>query len=600
MNLKELKYVLYGDDRLSSKLERVNRASSKTDRSLNSASNKAKLFKNNIRGAADEIPFLNSGLRLMTNPLVVAGGLITGIATGFNQATNEAIQFKKTFRELTNLNLDKSRSDIAVLKRDVLSTAADMKFDPLATSVGYYDIQSVTGEYGYEVKKIVGKQGEFAKVMQANFNKWIEGTGKAMANYGFGSDQLDAFNRSGYATVNVGSITFDQLANIQSQYAGSAAAAKQSFNSANKLLTLFTVKTKSAEEAATLTKSAFTDLFKASTVKAFKKAGIDMFDSVTGKARQVDQIMIDLNKRFMMTGSDQKINDLRNQFKGSEGLNALIQTASDKSGNFLGTLETFNKVDFNFGKALKDARQDIDYINTEIQSLYRTTQIQLGEQALPWKLKWSQLKLTFLSKANAFIKGRDAVQNEISSELIAEARSKYQLKLSKAHLLNKSEFESIQDDLIDKYHEAIRIRRSYATNKTNIDRITSYASDNNLSIRQTDRLFKREARHWDKMADMYRELSANFVEYRSDQKLNPYKKPKGSEGEKLDTSIQNGLSSISGGGTQVRNVNVTIQKLVELLKIETTNINESAEEIEQKIEQILVRAIGGAEQVLSN
>lgn len=41
-----------------------------------------------------------------------------------------------------------------------------------------------------------------------------------MANYGFGVEKLKEFNKSAFATVKVGSITFDQLSKVQSAYAG--------------------------------------------------------------------------------------------------------------------------------------------------------------------------------------------------------------------------------------------------------------------------------------------------------------------------------------------------------------------------------------------
>ena len=98
-------------------------------------------------------------------------------------------------------------------------------------------------------------------------------------------DKLDEFNRSAYATVKVGVTTFDQLAKVQSVYAGAAASSNQSFDTANKFLALFTVKTKSVDEAATLTKSMFNDLTKDTTIKAFKKVGISLYEN-NGKIKQ--------------------------------------------------------------------------------------------------------------------------------------------------------------------------------------------------------------------------------------------------------------------------------------------------------------------------
>ena len=163
----------------------------------------------------------------------------------------------------------------------VLDTAYNKGFTTTQTVAGYFDVQSTTGKYGDEVKRIVEKQGEFANLMQANFNDYIAGTAKGMANFGFGVDKLDEYNRSAYATVKVGVTTFDQLAKVQSVYAGAAASNNQTFDTANKLLALFTIKTKSVDEAATLTKSMFNDLTKDTTISAFKKIGINLYDNLS-------------------------------------------------------------------------------------------------------------------------------------------------------------------------------------------------------------------------------------------------------------------------------------------------------------------------------
>ncbi|MFK5855119.1 MAG: phage tail tape measure protein [Bacteroidota bacterium] len=454
-NAREIYYKIIGKDYMSRTFKSINGAALKAETGLGSLSKKTSTLKSNLRGAAAEIPGLSSGLRVLGNPLTMAAGGFALLAGGLNSATNEAVSFNNTFRELKNLNLNKTRDQINDLHSDVLGLSASKGFDAFATSKGFYDIQSVTGKYGYEVKQIVSKQGEFADVFQADFNKWIEGTGKAMANYGFGAEKLDEFNRSAYATVNVGSTTFDELARLQAIYAGAAASAKQSFNSANQLMTMFTVKTEKANEAATMTKSAFIDLFKESTVKAFHNAGVDMYDEVTGKARQVKDIMMDLNKVFMKGGSDKALDNLRNQFTGSLGLNMLIQTAADTSGNFLRTLDLFDKVDFNYGKALKEANEDITLLQQRTENLLATSKIQLGEEMLPWKLKWVKFSLEFMQKLNSITKGKDAIQNELSRDAAGKIRSDYSSRLGRAHILTDNEFSDVQAELHEKRKNAI-------------------------------------------------------------------------------------------------------------------------------------------------
>lgn len=304
----------------------LNQAKKDTFNSVNAMQTKMDSLKysfvKNSKAIANEIPMIGSSLRLVSNPLTLATAGILAIGKGIDYTTKKAADFNSEFRGLANLNLDKSKKEIVSLRRMVLGTAYDKGFDTAQTIIGYFDVQSTTGKFGAEVKSIVEKQGEFANLMQANFNEYIAGTAKGMANFGFGVDKLDEFNRSAYATVKVGVTTFDQLAKVQSVYAGAAAANNQSFDTANKLLALFTVKTKSVDEAATLTKSMFNDLTKDATIKAFNKVGISIYDN-NGKIRQADALMLELNKKFAGLDKDKNVVTLKNQFSGSEGLIAM-------------------------------------------------------------------------------------------------------------------------------------------------------------------------------------------------------------------------------------------------------------------------------------
>lgn len=289
----------------------------------------------------NEVPLIGNAFRLVSNPIALTVAGVAALGKGIDYTTQKAANFNTQFRNLANLNLDKSKREIDSLRRMVLDTAYDKGFNTDKTVMGYFDVQSTTGKFGGEVKRIVEKQGEFANLMQADFNEYIAGTAKGMANFGFGAEKLDEFNRSAYATVKVGVTTFDQLAKVQSVYAGAAAANNQTFDTANKLLALFTVKTKSVDEAATLTKSMFNDLTKDATIKAFKKIGISIYDT-NGNIKQADSLMMELNKKFLALDGDKKVIALKNQFTGSDGLISLVQAATDKSGQLQNTFNSFD------------------------------------------------------------------------------------------------------------------------------------------------------------------------------------------------------------------------------------------------------------------
>lgn len=419
-------------------------------------------FIKNSKAITNEVPMIGNAFKLAANPIALTAAGIVAIGKGIDYTTQKAADFNSQFRGLSNLNLDKSKKEIASLKRMVLDSAFSKGFDTNKTITGYFDVQSTTGKFGGEVKRIVEKQGEFANLMQADFSEYIAGTAKGMANFGFGVEKLDDFNRSAYATVKVGVTTFDQLAKVQSVYAGAAASNNQNFDTANKMLALFTIKTKSVDEAATLTKSMFNDLTKDSTIKAFKKVGISIYDN-NGAIKQGDTLMLELNKKFMELDGDKKVVALKNQFSGSEGLIAMIQAATDKSGQLQSTLNSFDSTKLGLNKALEQAKNDVNYINEQLKNKVQVMEIEIGEQMLPLKQWWTEQKLNLISKASYMFRGEDGNKQQMYNQGWTKQSEEYGNVLQNAATLTKEQYSKKFSELLiamnaakDTYWQAVK------------------------------------------------------------------------------------------------------------------------------------------------
>lgn len=421
----------------------LNQAKQDTFKSVNAMQAKMNTLKfnfaKNSKEIMNEVPLIGNAFRLVSNPIALTVAGVAALGKGIDYTTQKAANFNTQFRNLANLNLDKSKREIDSLRRMVLDTAYDKGFNTDKTVMGYFDVQSTTGKFGGEVKRIVEKQGEFANLMQADFNEYIAGTAKGMANFGFGTEKLDEFNRSAYATVKVGVTTFDQLAKVQSVYAGAAAANNQTFDTANKLLALFTVKTKSADEAATLTKSMFNDLTKDATIKAFKKIGISIYDT-NGNIKQADSLMMELNKKFLALDGDKKVIALKNQFTGSDGLISLVQAATDKSGQLQNTFNSFDSTKLGLNKALELARNDVNYINETLQNKIKALEIEIGTNLLPLKEWWAQLKLEMINGVMWVIRGEKGNRNKQYNEGWTKQSEEYGGVLQSAANLTKEQY----------------------------------------------------------------------------------------------------------------------------------------------------------------
>lgn len=558
----------------------LNQAKKETFKSVNAMQAKMNTLKlslaKNSKAIADEIPMLGNAFQLAKNPIALAAAGVVAIGKGIDYTTQKAADFNTEFRALANLNLDKSRKEIDSLRRMVLNTSFDKGFNTEKAITGYFDVQSTTGKFGKEVKEIVEKQGEFANLMQADFNNYIAGTAKGMANFGFGVDKLDEFNRSAYATVKVGVTTFDQLAQVQSVYAGAAASNNQTFDTANKLLALFTVKTKSVDEAATLTKSMFNDLTKDATIKAFKKVGINVYDT-TGKIKQADSLMLELNKKFAGLDSNKKVIALKNQFSGSEGLIAMIQAATDKSGQLQSTFNSFSQTKLDMDKTMELAKSDLNYKNEILRNKLETLEIEIGTSLLPLKYKIAELKLAVIELVNNLTLGPQGIKDRGAGK----ATDKYMDLIDKAQYMDKDTFvknlaelklditqtdkqykQKMSDNLNDPWNFALA-GNPFLTPFAWAGKVGYKAMANQEDVGKIEQMKKIETQFiktWKQAnAEKKREPKADML-----SSLDPNKPiiPPGNNNtttNNKDSSLGDGVNNIVGSARQVRNLTVNIE-----------------------------------------
>lgn len=551
-------------------------------------------FIKNSKAITDEVPFIGHAFKMVTNPIALTAAGLLAIGKGIDYTTQKAADFNSQFRELSNLNLDKSKKEVASLKRMVLDSSFDKGFDTKKTITGYFDVQSTTGKFGSEVKRIVEKQGEFANIMGADFNDYIAGTSKAMANFGFGVDKLDEFNRSAYATVKVGVTTFDQLAKVQSVYAGAAASNNQTFDTANKLLALFTVKTKSVDEAATLTKSMLNDLTKDTTIKAFEKVGINLYDN-NGKIKQADSLMLELNKKFTALDGDKKVVALKNQFSGSEGLIAMVQAATDKSGQLQSTFDNFRNTKLDLDKAMKLAKNDLNYKNEILKNKLNAMEIEIGESLLPLKYKIAELKLAVIELANNLILGPSGHKQKGA----AKANDKYANLIKEAPNMDK---ETFIKNLAALKLDIKQTERTYKEkNSENKNYLWKYLGSPLLAAGKYGYRTMLNSENKGKSSQMQLIESQFIKAYKSgahNRQENPIVEPKKQDsGGTTSAPLSNGVDTVTSSARQVRNITINIKALNEGgINTQNTNLQHmEPTQIEEWFTEMCMRIVRNVE-----
>ena len=383
---------------VESKLSKVSGLADKVSEKFTGAQDRIHQFTGGIREAVSEVPFLGRAVELATNPIVAMGAALVFTIGVMGKAVNKAGEYNHQFLELQQLNLDKPTSEINKLNDAVLNTAFAAGMGSTKTAEAYYNLQSSTGKYGEEIDKTVQKLGNFSTVTKANFEALVNGAGKAIKIFKLSSNDMDDFLASAAKTVQMGVTTFDQLANVQVDYFGGAAAAGQGFDEANKLFAALTIAAKSPQEAATLTKTAFQGLIDPSVQKGLSKYGVNLFDT-SGKMKKLDLITKDLVDR-LKTMSDQEFSTFMGEVGGPEGLRTVLNTAKSNGDALLETLKKFDNTKFDIDKALKNANGDFQTLKNLVGNRINVIMVRLGQQILPTivrGLQWFNEKLISVS-----------------------------------------------------------------------------------------------------------------------------------------------------------------------------------------------------------
>jgi len=329
----------------------------------------------------EEIPMLDKAMRLLGNPyvLITAGAVALSVALG--GAMSKAADFNSEFVNIQNLNLDKSKESLADYKTSILDTAMTVGTGAKETAKAFYDVQSATGKYGDDAKQIVASVGKYSIATGAKLEDSINSTTKAMKAFGLGVQDIDGYLASNAKTVQVGITTFDELARVQTEYAGAASGAGQNVDTANKVFAAFTSIAKDSATAATMTKSAFEGLTQKNTITGLKEIGIRMYDA-KGNMRDLGTVLQEVSGKFKDM-SPEAIDEIINKIGGPEGLRNMFVKLKTDSKDFFNTLEAFDSSSFDLDKALENALADFNTLKKSVGERFGTLIASLGSGVLP-------------------------------------------------------------------------------------------------------------------------------------------------------------------------------------------------------------------------
>ncbi len=373
----------------------MSEAKKKVNEGVGSMKNKLSELKNHhvamFTAMRNQIPMFGSAMSLLGNPYTLLIGGAIAAASIIGITTKKAAEFQHAFLPIKQLNMDKSVSEMERYQKTIKNAAFEVGADLMDTTNAFYDLQSGTGLFGDDAAKVFKKVGNYSLVTGANINDSVNATVKAMRAFGLQVKDIDSLLLSNAKTVQMGIVTFDELAKVQTEYAGAAAGANQTIDTANKLFAAFTAVAKDANTGATMTKTAFEGLTQKSTISGIEAMGVKVYD-VNNEMRDMSGIMKDVASKFKgMNGRE--IDAAIGKIGGPEGLRNLFIKLKTGADDFFNTLEGFDKSEFNFAQALKNAKGDMTVISNMAKNRLGVITAEIGQKFLP-------IWVTVLEKVN--------------------------------------------------------------------------------------------------------------------------------------------------------------------------------------------------------
>jgi len=225
-----------------------------------------------------EIPLVGRAIDLITNPIVLASAALMAMGGIMAKGVNSAEKFDSAFLPITQLNLDKSTDTMNQYRNSIRDAAFEVGTNLEKSTNAMYDLQSATGLFGDDAIEVFKKVGRYSIATGADINEAMNSTTKSMKAFGLGVKDIDKLLESNAKTVQVGITTFDELARVQTEYAGATSAAGQTVDVGNKIFAMFTSISKSSDIAANQTKTFFQGLSQqADKIKETLK--INVFDN---------------------------------------------------------------------------------------------------------------------------------------------------------------------------------------------------------------------------------------------------------------------------------------------------------------------------------
>lgn len=548
MSEKRSVWELQLKDSVQNKLNPLNSAADKTAAKFAGLQDKINKTELAMSGLSSQVPMLN----MLTSPNMLAGAGVAAIGAGLFKAGHLAYDFETNMAKI-NATAQLSEGIFGQLGDRVQEIASDSGGNFEKVPEAYEKILSQTGKVNLSLD-ILETSLKGAKTGFASIDLVGGAVARTLSIVGEKNATADEVLDTLLKAKAVGAGEFGDFAQYIPQLVASGDNLSVAFEDTAGIFAYMTAKGQSAADSAMLIQNAFTALQKENVMSGLEKSGIHLFNA-EGERRNIKDVFVDLSK---------KLDGLSDKQKSKFFIDIGLNDAQAKNAFSVLTSDA---------EKFKSIMYDVNHAVGETDRQLAMT----GNHARDWGSIFDEFKSWGVSIGDFLLPVVDALISGISG--IAR-----DLKF----ILTGGIFtdQAAHDDVLKQANQKYA---GLAAEKLTKQKF----GEDNINTKEAGAFFNDAYQNFMKQVNGL-DSKNNIV--KGEDKLNPFKKP----GESLNTNLQSGLESISGGGAQVRNVIVNITKMVENINIHAASVKESGSEMVRDVEEIMLRAINGGEQALMN
>lgn len=542
---------------------------SRADKAFDNTKGKAKNLQNTLSGEkfqdfAGELPALNRGVALLSSKFMLAGAGIAATGALMYKSAEAAMDYETAMAKV-NATAQLSPEKLAELKKELIGIGEESAGNFMRIPDAFEKINSQVNNVAQslDILKVANKG---AKAGFVDIDLAAGALAQTLSITG-SRDNAEGIMDMLLKAKAVGAGEFKDFAQYLPQLIASGDNLSIGHKDVAGLFAFMTAKGQNPADAAMLMQNAFTAMGKSEIQKGFKESGIPLFDK-QGNIRDLGQFFTDLRAKTSKFTAEGKSNFFESiGLRDAQAKNAFSVLAGDaeKLRDILGEVrDNAGELNLQLDKTENKSRNW-----SEIGDKLKSWTVQLGDAILPIVDRM----VTSLDNWIKYFGGKMAWQEQIKFNKQDELAQDYAKKkvLEQYPMFGPAMFENKGAKLEGK------------------------ASD-----------IYRHSYNWDIAKLTGTMFGGDYDKWLAEQKGLKTGKPDPNlvgfeaKGKKKKSHLKDGIESVNEGGRSVRYINVSFKNMVDTIQIQPQTLKEGTNEVVKDLEEMLVRAVSGAEESLIN